>query len=148
MPRASPTSLRGQVRTAFQTGGETAALTRGEELGVKPGRLRRWIRKFSGERPSQRRTVDGYVPPTGAPDPLRPLRGNEVYLFKDPAIVAYLIKEGPYQSEVKFPNGNVRTVSNGWFTKIKPEKPLRKRYVPGVGQVRTKPRKRSKPNVV
>lgn len=40
------------------------------------------------------------------------------FLFNDPSLVVQVISTGPEQSEIKFANGNVRTVCNDWMTPL------------------------------
>lgn len=48
----------------------------------------------------------------------------KVYLWDDTTKWAFLVKEGPTQSEVQFPNGNLRVVANSWIKPL-PERPRR-----------------------
>lgn len=44
--------------------------------------------------------------------------GARVILFNDPTKKGVVLRAGPEQSELKFPNGNVVVVCNDWFTVV------------------------------
>lgn len=58
------------------------------------------------------------IPPDPKPRKIWESNREEVYLFNDPTKIAYVLHRGPYQSEIKFPNGNVRLVSNSWIKPV------------------------------
>jgi hypothetical protein len=93
MPAAS--NLRGQIRTAFQAGGEAAALEAGKALNLPEKKVRRWLRKLAA--PAE-------------PTKISNVRGAT--LAYSPKTVVTIIKRGAEVSEVKFKDGRTQYLSN------------------------------------
>ena len=102
MTRGNPTSLRGQVRVAFQSGGEAAARAKGKELKLPEGKINRWIRKFSG-----------------ASTPTVRTGRQRIALSYWPERTGYLLREGPEQSEVHLDEGGFHIEVNRKILRLK-----------------------------
>jgi hypothetical protein len=110
--RTKKNSKRGQVRAVYEKSGEAKAIEKGGELGVRPPKVRRWIRIWTRDKPR-------------APEPERQKRrrkkagrveeGDMVCMTWNADLVAKLVEKGPEQSVIKFANGNTRVVVNEWM---------------------------------
>lgn len=112
------TSKRGTVRTAYNSGGEAAAFAAGAELDIKQARIRRWIRMWTRrEAPATKEPVE--------PKAKRVINaglfqeGDTVCITWNTDLVARVVKKGPEQSEIKFANGNVRTIATEHLARFK-----------------------------
>jgi hypothetical protein len=68
--KGNPNSKRGQVRTAFESGGEAAAIKVGATIGIPENKVKRWIRKFLAPKPNMRTTSKQKVFVKGFPEEL------------------------------------------------------------------------------
>ncbi len=106
MSKYRPGSRVDQVYNYYLLHGPDKAAEFGKTLDLADGTLRGWIRMWTkaGAEPK----IKGIVTPVES--------GGGAYLFGDPTIQCKVLNKGSEQSEVKFPNGNVRFVSNDWLT--------------------------------
>jgi hypothetical protein len=94
MVRYRKGSKKAQLHAAYSAGGEAAAITLGTTLGVKAGRVKRWIRQWSS--PTVSRT------PRKATVRMGTMRGR-------------VIEAGPQQSLVRWEDGHEQHVVNSWI---------------------------------
>lgn len=125
MPEKS--SARKLVEDAYKEKGQEAAIAVGAANKVKSSRVTRWIKKLNGGGGKSKRSEPAphSVPNSGE----SPKRIVEKHSLQEDGhntrwIVGFgrkfkcqLVKEGPDQSEVRFPNGNMRFVISSWLKK-------------------------------
>jgi len=112
--QSKPTK-RGQIRAVWKADGVEAAVKKGEAMGVRAGRVNRWIKLWSRKETP---------PPPRPPIPSKkgkkrkgPINvGDRVCLTYNPDALGRLVGKGEEQSDIKWlSNGRVYAVPNEWI---------------------------------
>jgi hypothetical protein len=121
-------SKRGQIRLAFEDGGEKKAYAVGKKLGLRESRVTRWIKIFKFGRPSTTKKEEQEEPepkrqraavsssqseqrPMLEPTPLKDLKvGQWICTTYNPALRVRLIGVGEQQCVYKNANGREITI--------------------------------------